>query len=198
MLRALAGNSLALTELSSTIPDLSYPALERRLSAMRAARQVELSPEEGRGGKPYVVTDWTRQAVGPLVAAGRCECAHLSEVTEPLTRIDIEAAFLLAVPLVDLTVNHGGACLLAVDTGSGDDGESMGRLAGVHVKIENGAVASCVSQLEQEPRTWALGTIWSWVDAILEGRLDRLRTGGEEPELAVAVIEGIHASLPLD
>ncbi|HEY6550885.1 MAG TPA: winged helix-turn-helix transcriptional regulator [Solirubrobacterales bacterium] len=195
MLRALAAQPLALTELSSVISDLSYPALERRLSAMRAARQVELRPDGGRGAKPYAVTEWTRQAVGPLVAAGRCECEHLAEATEPLTRIDIEAAFLLAVPLVDLTVNKSGSCLLAVDTGSGDDGNSRDRLAGVYVEIESGAVVSCVSRLEQEPRTWALGTVSSWVDAILEGRLERLRMGGKDPKLATALIEGIHASL---
>jgi hypothetical protein len=65
------------------------------------------------------------------------------------------------------------------------------------VEIDGGAVVSCVSQLEQEPRTWALGTVCSWVDAILEGRLERLRMGGEDPKLAIAVIERIHASLPL-
>jgi DNA-binding HxlR family transcriptional regulator len=194
-LRALAERPLSLTELSSVIPDLSYPALERRLSAMRAARQVELRPDGGRGAKPYAVTEWTRQAVGPLTAAGRCECEHLAEVTEPLTRIDIEAAFLLAVPLVDLTVNYRGSCLLAVDTGSGNEGESGDRLAGVHVEIEAGVVASCVSRLEQEPSTWALGTVSSWLDAILDGQLDRLRMGGKDPKLATAVIEGMYASL---
>ena len=194
-LRALAARPLSLTELSSVIPDLSYPALERRLSAMRAARQVELRPEGGRGAKPYAVTEWTRQAVGPLTAAGRCECEHLAEVTEPLTRIDIEAAFLLAVPLVDLTVNYSGSCLLAVDTGSGNEGESGERLAGVHVDIRGGDVASCVSRLKQEPSTWALGTVSSWLDAILEGRLDRLRMGGKDPKLATALIEGMYASL---
>lgn len=195
MLRELAAQPLALTELSSTISELSYPALERRLSAMRAARQVELRTDGGRGAKPYAVTEWTRQAVGPLVAAGRCECEHLSEVTEPLTRIDVEAAFLLAVPLVDLTINYSGSCLLAVDTGSVNEGESRDRLAGVYIEIEEGSVASCVSMLEQEPRTWALGTVSSWVDAILEGRLERLRMGGADPKLVTALIEGIHASL---
>jgi DNA-binding HxlR family transcriptional regulator len=196
MLRELAAQPLALTELSSTIPDLSYPALERRLSALRAARQVELRPDGGRSAKPYAVTEWTRQAVGPLVAAGRCECEHLAEVTEPLTRIDIEAAFLLAVPLVDLTVNYSGSCLFAVDTGLGDDGdESRDRLAGVYIEIEEGAVASCVSMREQEPRTWALGAVSSWVEAILEGRLQRLRMGGADPKLATALIEGLHTSL---
>jgi DNA-binding HxlR family transcriptional regulator len=198
MLRALAAQPLALTELSSTISELSYPALERRLSAMRAARQVELRPDGGRGAKPYAVTEWTRQAVGPLVAAGRCECEHLAEVTEPLTRIDVEAAFLLAVPLVDLTVNYSGSCLFAVDTGSGNEGASRDRLAGVHVEVEEGAITSCISMREQEPRTWALGTVGSWVDAILEGRLERLRMGGADPKLATALIEGIHASLLFD
>lgn len=195
MLRALAARPLSLTELSSVIADHSYPALERRLSAMRAARQVVPRPDDGRGAKPYAVTDWTRQAVAPFVAAGRCECEHLSSVTEPLTRIDIEAAFLLAVPLVDLEVTRGGSCLLAVDTGTTGDGESKERLAGVHVEIRDGEVTSCNSRLQMEPSTWAIGSIGSWVAAILEGRLDRLRLGGHDPHLAKDAIAGLHASL---
>jgi DNA-binding HxlR family transcriptional regulator len=196
MLRALAARPLSLTELSSVISDHSYPALERRLSAMRAARQVELQPEGSGGAKPYGVTEWTRLAVAPLVAAGRCECEHFAEMTEPLARIDIEAAFLLAVPLVGLEITRAGSCLLAVDTGvTTTDGHSKDRLAGVHVELEDGEVVSCVSRLEQEPSTWALGAVCSWVDAILEGRLDRLRLGGEDPVLARALIEQLHASL---
>jgi DNA-binding HxlR family transcriptional regulator len=194
MLRALAARPLSLTELSSVIGDHSYPALERRLSAMRAARQVE--PREGgeRGGKPYGVTQWTRQAVAPIVAAGRCECEHLADVTERLSRIDVEAAFLLSVPLVDLEVTRSGLCVLAVDTSSVRE-EATDRLAGVHVEIEGGAVVSCRSRWEGEPRTWALGSIEPWLDAILEGRLERLRIGGEDRELATVLIEKIHHSL---
>ncbi len=198
MLRALAARPLSLTELDSVIADLSYPSLERRLSAMRAARQVEVLKGGEGGAKPYSVTDWTRQAIGPLVAAGRCECLHLSEVTEPLTRIDIEAAFLLAVPLIDLEVTRNGSCLLAVDTGSQRDGKSKRRIAGVHVEVEKGHIVSCVSRLEQDPRTWVLGTVNPWVDAILEGRLDGLRLGGEDPGLARAVIAGLHCALLAD
>jgi DNA-binding HxlR family transcriptional regulator len=195
MLRALAARPLSLTELSSVIGDHSYPALERRLSAMRAARQVE--PREGgeRGGKPYGVTEWTRQAVAPIVAAGRCECEHLAKATEPLSRIDVEAAFLLSVPLVDLDITRSGLCLLAVDTSSVRDEAAADRLAGVHVEIEGGTVTSCRSRWEGEPRTWALGSIESWLDAILEGRLERLRIGGEDRELAAVLIEKIHHSL---
>jgi hypothetical protein len=137
----------------------------------------------------------TRQVAGPLVAAGRCECEHLRELTDPPTRIDIEAAFLLAVPLVDLEAPRNGSCLLAVDTGEAKGEEAQSRLAGVHVEVREGAVASCVSRLEQEPRTWALGNVDSWIDAILEGQLDRLRVGGESPGLVRGVVAGLHASL---
>lgn len=196
MLRALAARPLSLTELSSLISDHSYPALERRLSAMRAARMLELMPSGDRGAKPYGVTEWTREAVTPLVAAGRCECRHLAATTDPLTRIDIEAVFLLSVPLVDLDVTRSGSCLLAVDTGRAGSTESIDRLAGVHVEVESGAIAACRSRFESDPSTWALGSVNAWVDAILEGCSSRLRIGGEQGKLAEDLIQRLHASLP--
>jgi DNA-binding HxlR family transcriptional regulator len=192
VLRALAARPLSLTELSSVINDHSYPALERRLSAMRAARQLEPRPNGDRGAKPYGVTEWTRQAVAPLVAAGRCECRYLAATTVPLTRIDIEAGFLLSVPLVDLDVTRSGSCLLAVDTGRA---ESTDRLAGVHVEVEQGAIAACNSRFESDPKTWVLGSVCAWVDAILEGRVERLRIGGDRTKLAEELIRRLHASL---
>lgn len=195
MLRALAARPLSLTELSSIITDHSYPALERRLSTMRAARQVTAMPDDRRGAKPYGVTDWTRQAVGPLVAAGRCECEHLTERTEPLTRIDIEAGFLLAVPLVDLDVTRSGSCLLAVDAGGSGRVERGERLAGVQVDISEGTVVACSSRLAQNPSSWALGSVEAWVEAILDCRLDRLRLGGGDTRLTSELIERLHASL---
>lgn len=196
MLRALAARPLSLTELSSVINDHSYPALERRLSAMRAARQLELRPDGERGAKPYGVTEWTRQAVAPIAAAGRCECKYLAQSTDPLTRIDIEAIFLLSVPLVDLHVTRSGGCLLAVDTGSGGSEEQpTDRLAGVHVEVEGGAIGACSSRLEYDPQTWALGSISAWVEAILEGKAERLRIGGDRVKLAEELIQRLHASL---
>jgi DNA-binding HxlR family transcriptional regulator len=193
ILRALAARPLSLTELDSVIPEISYPSLERRLSAMRAARQLEALPGQG-GSRPYEVTEWTRQAVAPLAAAGRCECRHLAEMTEPPAGIDIEAAFLLAVPLVTLPAERNGSCLLALDTGA-EDGEAARPLVGVQVEITGGEVVSCISRLDQGPRTWALGTSEPWLDAIIDGKLDLLRVGGEDPELARTVIAGLHAVL---
>jgi len=195
MLRALAARPLSLTELSSVINDHSYPALERRLSAMRAARQLEPRPDGERGAKPYAVTEWTRQAVAPLAAAGRCECKYLAQSTDPLTRIDIEAIFLLSVPLVDLDVTRSGACLLAVDPGPRGSEQPADRLAGVNVEVEGGAITNCNSRLEDDPQTWALGSISAWVEAILEGKTERLRIGGDRVKLAEELLERLHTSL---
>lgn len=195
MLRALAARPLSLTELDGLIPHLSYPAIERRLSAMRAARQVEQRQGQG-GGRPYTVTPWVRQAVAPLAVAGRCECQHLTREAEMVTRIDIEAAFLLAVPLVALPGGRGGSCLLAVDTGQVDpDTGDLQRLAGVRVEVEDGRVTSCVSKLESNPRTWALGKVEAWLDALIDGQYDKLRVGGGDPALVNALLEGLHSSL---
>ncbi len=193
MLRALAARPLSLTELDNVISEISYPAIERRLSAMRAAKQVEASLQDGISAKPYAVTEWARQAVRPLVAAGRCECEHLAGATDPLTRLDVEAAFLLAAPLASLPANASGACLLAVST---DDGEDDGRLVGVDVGVERGEVVSCSASIDPESRSWAKGPVESWTTAILEGPPSSLEVGGEDVELVRALIAGIYGALP--
>lgn len=194
MLRALAARPLSLTELASLIGGLSYPAIERRLSAMRAARQVERLAGSGNSTS-YVVTDWVRQAVAPLAVAGRCECKYMPGESGSLTRIDIEAAFLLAVPLASLGEDASGSCLLGVDTGTIEPGVAERRLAGVRVVVESGKITSCVSRLDREPRTWALGTVDTWLDALIDHRLDRLRIGGEAPDLVRDLVEELHRAL---
>jgi DNA-binding HxlR family transcriptional regulator len=189
VLRALAARPLSLTELSGVIPDFSYPSLERRISAMRSTRQVEVLPSEAGKSRPYAVTTWTRQAVGPLVTAGRCECEHIGVGADPLTRIDIEAAFLLAVPLVVLPAGHSGSCILAVDTG--EDEVPTNRATGVQVSLEQGEVVSCISDLEHDPSTWVFGTVDAWVEAIVDGCLDNLRIGGSDQELARDLVGGL-------
>lgn len=101
MLHALAAEPLALTELDRRIAPLSYPALERRLSAMRLAGLVEAHDVRGHGrGTPYRATAWLRHAAAPLAAAAHWERHHRPETTPPLHRCDLEAIFTLAAPLL--------------------------------------------------------------------------------------------------
>jgi DNA-binding HxlR family transcriptional regulator len=189
IVRALAARPLSLTELNGLISGLSYPSLERRLVAMRLAGQIERTPGPGRG-TPYGVTDWLRRAIAPLGAAARWERDHAPAVTPPVRRLDAEAAFLLAIPLLQLSEDVSGACRLAVELGSAN-GE---RLAGVLVEVREGKVVSCVAKVQGHADAWASGSAPAWLRAVIEQDLERLEMGGD-CKLTRALLDGLHGTL---
>jgi DNA-binding HxlR family transcriptional regulator len=190
VVRALAARPSSLTELSSIITQLSYPSLERRLGAMRLVGQIERCPGGGRG-TPYRVTPWLRYAIAPLAAAARWERQHLAAETPSIGKIDVESAFLLTVPLLNVDSERSGRCRLAVESRNGN-GER--RLAGVMVEIDAGRITSCVSRLDGEPQGWASGSAVSWLGAVIEHDPERLELGGDRA-LPTAVLEGLYGLL---
>jgi DNA-binding HxlR family transcriptional regulator len=190
IVRALASRPLALTDLSRLITGLSYPSLERRLNAMRMAGLIERCSSSGRRATPYEVTPWLRLAVVPLTAAARWERRHMPETTPAIQKIDIEAAFLLALPLVSLPPECAGVCRLVVDTSSG----AQHRQAGVLAKVQEGVIASCTTRLDGSADALVSGSASGWVKAVVQGGATRLELGGDR-ELALALVEKLHATL---
>jgi DNA-binding HxlR family transcriptional regulator len=185
MLRALAAKPLSLTELDHVLAGVNYPALERRLSAMRLAGQVEAAP--GRAGStPYRVTRWLREAVGPLVAAAHWESRHGPEDRESLSRYDVEAILLLALPLVRLPADSAGSCRLLVELSDGDGSV----LAGAVVAISQGRPASLAADLQVETTSTAQGSGASWL-AILSGEEESGLSVEGDVEFARAVVQGL-------
>ena len=189
MMRALAARPLSLTQLDRLISDFSYPALERRLASMRLAGLVMGQRARG-GGTPYSVTDWARHGVAPLAAASHCERLHMERDSAPVARIDIEAAFLLATPLVGLPPDVAGSCQLEVEASPG----VVPHPAGVQVTVEEGRVVSCVSRLQEKPGAYAAGTALRWFHAVKDGNVDELRFGGRG-RVAEEVVGGLHSAL---
>lgn len=189
MIRALAARPLSLTELNGLISSLSYPSLERRLGAMRMAGQIERLSGPGRG-TPYTVTEWLRRSIAPLGAAARWERLYAVEQTAPIKRIDAEAAFLLAIPLLEPPAEANGTCRLAVEMG-GTNGDSM---AGVLVGVRDGAVSSCVATVRGHADAWASGSASAWLRAVIERDPRRLELGGDR-DFAQAVVDGLSSAL---
>ncbi len=189
MMRTLAAKPQSLTELDSMISGLSYPALERRLSSMRIAGLVEAQPSRG-AGTPYAVTGWARRGIMPLAVASRCERLHMRSQTTPVSQGDIEAAFMLAIPLVGLPAAAMGSCQLEVER---SEGESVS----VQVQVEKGRVVSCVSELEPPPGAYAAGSLATWFNAVDAGSVGHLRLGGGGRQLAEGLVLGLHAALNL-
>jgi DNA-binding HxlR family transcriptional regulator len=189
LIRALAARPLGLTELNRVIPQVSYPTLERRMTAMR---QVGLIEPEHRGNGRVTrceVTPWLRQAVAPLTAAVGWEYTCIPEQTPAPGKIDAEAALLLAAPLLDLPSELEGACRLAVEFRRGSDLE----FAGVTATVTGGRVCSCVSRIEGRPDAWISGSILDWFRWV-RGEEHRIEAGGEA-ELVRAIERGFRCAL---
>lgn len=193
LIRALASRPCTLTELAGLIPGVSYPTLERRLSWMRRTGQIEPAEKVGRG-TPYMVTEWLRLAVAPLCAAGRCERRYMGVESGRVTNVEVEAAFLLALPLVPLCPSADGRCVLAVHTGPSEP-KKGDQVVGVAVGVERGRVVSCSAEVAPDLPSWALGDPAAWFDAVIEGRLDDLFVGGSDPQLVLELVSGLHLAL---
>ena len=189
IIRALAAKPLSLTDLNRLIPRISYPSLERRLGALRLADLVEAHPGDGRG-TPYRATPWLRRAIVPLAAGAWWERRHLAEPPQ-IGRLDVEAAFLLAIPMVDLPDGLSGRCRLAVEI----QGGSAPVFSGVMITVEEGKVVSCSSRLEGEADGWVSGSAGTWMRR-MAGRDGDLDAGGDS-ELVREVIDSIRKSTPL-
>jgi DNA-binding HxlR family transcriptional regulator len=190
MLRALAERPVTLTELNDEIAHLAYPALKRRLAKLRSTRLVS-STENGMT-ITHEATAWLRHAVVPLTVAGRWELLHDPEA-KPISRVEVEAAFLLTLPLVEVSSKRlSGTCTLAVLISEDDEPT----VAGVAVEVERGAIVSYgPNGTSAAPTTWALGTPAAWFEALITGRDEGLRTSGAQPYLAKGVIDGLREAL---
>lgn len=190
IVRGLAARPFSLTEISRLIAGVSYPSLERRLTAMRLAGQLELGAGSRRG-TPYVVTDWLRRASAPLTAAALWERKRASGSTSRLIRIDAEAGFLLMVPLLTLPSDVSGSCRLTMELGQAG-GELQ--LGGVQIEVDEGRIVSCVARLGGGVDGRASGTGRAWLRALVEGETDELHFGGARG-LGTQLVEGLHSAL---
>jgi DNA-binding HxlR family transcriptional regulator len=185
LVRALATRPLSLTELNSLIPRISYPSLERRLTAMRQVNLLEIQSTHGRT-TPHEVTEWLRRAVAPVTSAIGWERRYAADRTADLRRLDVEAAFLLAIPLMELEGDLTGRCGLAVEV---HDGTSLD-FAGVLVSIEQGEVASCLPSLESDAEARVSGSPLAWLRRINGAPLEELEVEGKT-RLAEAVTDAL-------
>lgn len=173
IVRALSARSLSLTELDRVIPSMTYPALERRLTAMRQIGLIEPDPKRNGRVVRCRVTDWLRLAVAPLTAGVGWERQRCAKAAPP-GKIDAEAALLLAAPLLTLPFELKGSCRLAVEFQQGSEIE----YAGAMITVAEGKVVSCVSRIEGSPDAWVSGPVLEWFRWARGGN-HRIEVGGD-------------------
>jgi DNA-binding HxlR family transcriptional regulator len=190
---SLACGPASLTELDRRVTPVSYPALERRLRAMRATGLVTTATGAGRG-TPYVATDWLKRAGVLLLTAAALEGSSGAE-TE-LHTDDLRAALLLAVSGTRIDPDRHGVVALAVAPGPrAGEGNGTPRASGATIVVKSGQVRGAVARIHGSASTWALGTPASWLTAVSQGDMTQLRFGGRSPRLATEVVQALHDRL---
>jgi DNA-binding HxlR family transcriptional regulator len=187
MLHSLAEGPRSLNELDGAGSGAAHPAAQRCLDAMRLTGQVQARRGDGEGAA-YSVTDWLRRGVAPIVAAARMEHRHLADSPE-VASLDVNAAFMLAVPLLRLPMDLSGSCRLALEL----DGEAAPP-AGVMVMVEEGRIAACTPDLGGRPEAGATGDLTTWFDAVIDANPDEMELEGDRG-LAIALVYDLHRVL---
>lgn len=172
---ALSPGALSLAELAAAIPGLSYPSVERRLSAMRRLGLVRDVPGAGTS-TAFCAADWLRLGLTPLAEAARWERRGQDE-PPPIAAADLEAAFLLLLPrLRPLEADSDGSKTV--------------------VRRPEPDVVSCTLRQESQPVAWAQGAPDAWVATILDRDPRGLEFGGET-RLAATLVDEIRKELGL-
>jgi hypothetical protein len=188
-IHALAAKPLTAAQITEAIGVLSYDVVEDRLEEMLSAGLAEIL--DGDGEKAHFgATEWLRKAIAPLAAAARQELRHPLEDTAPISALDVQAAFLLTLPLLELPKDLSGACSLAVDL---DDGV-LGSRTGATVRVENGDLASCEVRLDEDVDAWVSASAGTWLETVIESDTSHVRSGGDQ-RLAGALLAGLHETL---
>jgi hypothetical protein len=185
----LAARPLTLTELGRALDTTSAEDVEAMVGAMRDAGLLEARPGDGEGAA-YAVTDWLRESIAPLGAAARCERRYSAAETPPVAPLDVEAGFLLTLPLLRLPAELSGECRLVVELPESTEGAAAGAMA----RVEDERIASVSPSLEGSADAWAIGTDRAWFEAVVEGMAEDLDFGGEEA-LARELVERLHMRL---
>jgi hypothetical protein len=190
-IHAVAAGPVTVAEASESIgePDRELAAMSRVFAAMEGVGLIA-SASGTDGEERKEATDWLRSAIGPLAAAARLEAADGRDGATPIDELDVEAAFLLALPLVKgLPAEMSSACRLTVTVPG-----RRPHLAGVAVLIDRGEIVSVTTDLTIWSETFASGAALDWIDTLIDPTAAKLDVSGAL-EVPLALLAGLHETL---
>lgn len=189
VVHALAAKPLTDYEVADAVGTLDDEIVDQRIAELENAGLLESFVDE-RGEERFAPTEWLRRAIAPLAAAGRQEKRFPPGDTAPVAAIDVQASFLLTLPLLDLPARLSGSCSLAVEL----DEEVLPNPSGTTVRIEAGEVVAYGTSIDETADAWGTASAADWFDAVIERNATRVRTGGDR-RLAGTLLQALHEAL---
>jgi hypothetical protein len=162
---------------------------ENLLERLRAADLLETKPGE-HGDLLYSPTEWLRKGLAPLLVAARLELRDGPPGAVALERLDVEAVFRLALPLLPLPEDASGSCALAVELGPGGSAGPVG----VIVRVDAGQILDCEASLDGAADARALASAENWLNTLIEPDTKSVHTSGDRL-LAGLLLAELHGKL---
>lgn len=188
VVHALAAEPLTPAEASEAVEGPGRGAVEEQIKAMEAAGLL-VARQDTDGEWRFAPTEWLRLAIAPLAVAARLELRNPGGETAPIAPLDVEAAFLLTVPLLTPPAEAYASCRLLVTVPGRPP-----RLAGVVVLIEDGLLTAVTADLRMASDTFAAGTPGDWIDTLIDPSLGRVSLEGNL-EVLQGLLLGLHEKL---
>lgn len=188
VVHTLAGRPRTVAEACEAIQILDLEIVEAQIGAMEETGLLEARPGT-EGEERFAATDWLRMAIAPLATAARMELRHPPGDTAPIAALDVEAAFQLTLPMIELPPSLSGTCSLAVELDEG----VLHSPSGVTVRVDRGRVLSCETHLDEEAGSWASASAPDWLEMVIEADMGQARSGGND--LPAKLIHGLHRTL---
>jgi len=190
VVHAFAAGSHTAGEACEAIQVLDLETVELQVAAMADTGLLEALPGRADEEERFVASDWLRLAIAPLAAAARMELRYPPGDTAPIAALDVQAAFQLTLPMLELPPDLVGSCALAVELDEG----VLHSPAGVTVKVDRGRVLSCEARLDEDAEFRAGASVPEWLERVIEANPTQARTGGDET-LPAMLIGELHKAL---
>lgn len=184
---ALASEPLTLAELDRAVQMLNYETVAEHVEAMERVGQVE--PLPGPGETRYTLTDWMREGFAPIGAAARMEIHYPEPDVAPPEALDVDAAFQLVLPLLELPEELEGAYRLDVRV-PGEPSFPVGAMA----EVEGGRIVSASPLLDSNGDALITGTPVQWLDTLVDPSSLQLGVSGDL-NLVNAMLIALHETL---
>ncbi|HKF83826.1 MAG TPA: winged helix-turn-helix transcriptional regulator [Solirubrobacterales bacterium] len=174
MLEELNHEPKTLTELARGEHGLSFHQVSRRVALLARGGFIEEIPADG-GRKRYALTGKARRAGGLIAGIGRWRRRHVVTEGSGLSVDEAAGVMRVVLPLIVLPDHVGKSFELRIaSAGEKEAGEEpvWGDVGG------DGAVVNCRSPLESTDSS-ARGNVAAWVDSLLDGPRNGLKTKGD-------------------
>lgn len=188
VVHALAARPLSVAEVAAAEGTPDEGTAAEQIAAMESVGLLSSAPG-GDGELRFEATAWLRHAIAPLAAAARLELQLPQGETAPIVPLDVEAAFLLTLPLVALPEELYGTCRLTVPVPG-----SPPRLAGVVVRVEDGEFAAISTDLSYDSNNFASAGPRAWIDTLIDPSVAAVDFSGD-PQFTLGLLGGLHEAL---